>query len=347
MEKKLSQEAVAGLCLELSLLLHAGVMVSDGLTLLAEDSRGAERELLQAMALQMDDGASLADAMEAQAAFPAYAVGLVRVGEYSGHTEEALSALANYYERRSRMERQLKSALFYPAVLLGMMLVVIGVLLVKVLPIFDDVYASLGSQLTGVSGVLLALGGLLSCAMPALLVILALLAAAAAALALCPPLRRRAAEALGKNRGRAGLSRIRANAWVAQAMSMAMTSGMEMEEAVKLAGELVAQDAPAALVRCETCQQLLADGRRLGSAMGESGLLAPAQCRLLDTAQRSGNLDTAMDHIAQQLLEESETAMERWAGRVEPALVLAASALVGLILLSVMLPLARIMSALG
>lgn len=128
---------------------------------------------------------------------------------------------------------------------------------------------------------------------------------------------------------------------------MAMSSGMEMEEAVQLAGELVAQDAPAALHRCEQCRELLASGQRLGAAMGESGLLPPAQCRLLDTAQRSGNLDTAMDHIARQLLEESETAMERWAGWVEPALVLCASALVGLILLSVMLPLMHIMSALG
>lgn len=347
MEKKLSQETVAGLCLELSLLLHAGVMVSDGLALLAEGSKGGEQALLNAMALQMDAGASLSDAMEQTGAFPAYAVGLIRVGEYSGHTEEALAALANYYERKSRLDRQVKSTLFYPAVLLGMMLVVIGVLLVKVLPIFDDVYASLGSRLTGVAGVLLSLGGFLSRAMPVLLLLLAILAAAAASLALCPPLRRWAARALGGNRGSRGLSRLRANAWVAQAMSMSISSGMEMEEAVKLAGELVAQDAPAALRRCEKCRELLAGGQQLGSAMGESGLLAPAQCRLLDTAQRSGNLDSAMDHIARQLLEESETALGRWAGRVEPALVLCASALVGLILLSVMLPLMHIMSALG
>lgn len=347
MEKKLSQESVAGICYELAMMLHAGVMTSDALTLLAEGSRGWEQECLAAMARQVDDGDPLSKVMEESKAFPAYATGLVAVGERAGRTEEALSALAGYYQRKSRLDRQMKSALLYPAVLLGMMLVVIAVLLIKVLPIFDEVYASLGSRLSGVAGGLLALGRGLDAAMPVILVLLVLAAAASLALALCPPFRRRALELLGENRGDVGLARTRSNAWVVQAMAMAVASGMEVEEALDLAGALVAPDAPAALKRCKTCQELLRSGERLGTAMGQSGLLPPAQCRLLDTAQRSGSLDNAIDHIAAQLLEESEAALERWAGRVEPALVLAASVLVGLILLSVMLPLMHIMSAIG
>ncbi len=347
MEKKLSQESVAGLCMELSLLLHAGVMLADGLALLAEDSRGAEQACLSAMAQQMDDGASLSDAMAHCGAFPSYAVGMVTVGERTGRVEETLTALAGYYERKHRLEQQLRSTLLYPAVLLAMMLVVIGVLLVKVLPIFDEVYAALGSQLTGVAGGLLALGRWLGQAMPVLLVILVLFAAVALALVLFPGLRRSALKLLGENRRDRGLSRARANAWVAQALAMATASGMEIDEGLELAGRLVAEDAPAAARRCRDCQDRLASGQRLGEAMGESGLLPPAQCRLLETAQRSGSVDATMNHIAQKLLSDSEAALERWAGRVEPALVLTASALVGLILLSVMLPLMHIMSAIG
>lgn len=347
MDKKLSQDAVAGICMELSLLLHAGIMVSDALTLLADGSQGPEEECLREMASRTDEGVSLGQAMAQSGSFPAYATGLMAVGERSGRTEEALKALADYYTRKSRLDRQVRSALLYPAVLLGMMLVVIGVLLVKVLPIFEDVYATLGSQLTGVAGALLVLGRWLGRAMPVLLAVLAVLALVALALALCPGLRNRAMGLLGRNRGSKGLSRARSNAWVAQAMAMAMASGMELEEALELAGQLVAQDAPAALRRCQHCQELLDAGTRLGTAMGESGLLPPAQCRLLDTAQRGGSMDAAMDHIAARLSEDSEASLERWAGRVEPALVLVASALVGLILLSVMLPLMHIMSAIG
>ena len=54
-----------------------------------------------------------------------------------------------------------------------------------------------------------------------------------------------------------------------------------------------------------------------------------------------------MEQIAQQLSEESEMALEETVGRVEPTLVVITSVLVGLILLSVMLPLMHIMTAIG
>ena len=69
--------------------------------------------------------------------------------------------------------------------------------------------------------------------------------------------------------------------------------------------------------------------------------------RLLELGQRSGAGDAAMAKIAADLSEESEAALEDQVSRVEPALVLVCSILVGLILLSVMLPLMNIMSAIG
>lgn len=75
----------------------------------------------------------------------------------------------------AKLNRRIRSALLYPAVMLVLMLVVIGVLLVKVLPIFDDVYMSLGGQLTGIAGGLLTLGRWLDKAMPVLWILLALI----------------------------------------------------------------------------------------------------------------------------------------------------------------------------
>ncbi len=347
MKKTLSRDAVAGLCLELSLLYHAGVTAGDALTLLAEGAEGEEKALLAAMARRVDDGATLSAAMEESGGFPGYAVGLVAVGEQSGRAEEALAALADYYERRGRMERQLRNALLYPALLLGLMLVVIGVLLIKVLPIFNDVYATLGGRLTGVAGGLLTLGRWLDGLLHFALALLALAAAGLVAYAVSPAVRSKISRLGGEHRGEKGLSAMLASARVAQAMSMALASGMNAAQAVELAGKLVGEDAPAARRRCGDCQERLENGERLGAAMGGCGLLPPAQCRLLDTAERSGQVDAMMAHIAQRQAEEADEALERRASRVEPALVLAASALVGVILLSVMLPLMHIMSAIG
>lgn len=346
MKKTLSNEELSTLCLELSLLLHAGVGLSDALALLAEESDKEDRALLESMARRMDEGATLAAAMREAERFPVYVCGLVEVGEQTGRTEEALSSLSRYYEDRLRMDRRVRSALLYPAVMLGVMLVVIAVLLVRVLPIFDDVYASLGGRLSGIAGGLLQLGRWLDSAMPVLWALLILAAVFVALFAAVEPFRAKLTGWWRKKWGDKGISRHINTAHVAQALSMGMASGLPTEEAVTLAAGLM-EDVPSAKARCMDCRTRLDAGENLGTAMKESGLMPAGQCRLLELGQRSGTGDTAMEKIARDLSEDSEAALENAVSRVEPALVLICSLLVGLILLSVMLPLMHIMAAIG
>lgn len=329
---------LSSMCLELSMLLHAGVGMGDAMHLLAEEGDTS----LAALAAQIDGGMSLAAALRESGRFPVYACGLIEVGERTGRTEEALAALSRYYEGRVRLARRVRSALLYPAIMLALMLVVIGVLLVKVLPIFDDVYASLGGRLTGVAGGLLALGRWLESAMPVLWVLLALAALFAAAFAASAAFRGKVLSLWRNSRGDKGVARLLNNARLAQAMSMGMASGLPLEEAVALSAGLLEAGARE---RCLTCRKQLEQGEPLGTALRT--LLPANQCRLLELGQRSGAGDASMEKIARDLTEESEAALDTLVGRVEPALVLVCSVLVGLILLSVMLPLMHIMSAIG
>ena len=342
MKRTLSYGEIAEVSLELSLLLHAGVGTGDALYLLGEDS--PHKKLLSAMADEVDGGAALASAMRGSAAFPTYACGLVEVGERTGRTEEALAALSRYYEDRVRMDRRVRSALLYPAVMLALMLVVIGVLLVKVLPIFDDVYASLGTRLTGVAAGLLTVGRWLEGALPVFWAVLAALVLIGFLFTAVGPLRRSLVSFWQRGHGDRGVSRKLNNARLAQAMAMGMASGLPLEEALGLSAGLVEGGARR---RCEDCRKRLDNGEALSAALKASGLLPASQSRLLELGQRGGAGDASMEKIARDLSEEGEAALDAAVSRVEPALVLLCSVLVGLILLSVMLPLMHIMSAIG
>ena len=346
-EKQLSYEETAFLCQELSLLLHAGVGAGDGLSLLAEETREPEgKSLLTNLARRVDEGGTLSAALRESGRFSDYVSGLVEVGEHAGRTEEALSALARYYEDRVRMDRRLRSALLYPAVLLLVMLAVIVVLLAKVLPVFNDVYASLGGRLTGLAGGLLTLGRWLDAALPALCVLLAAAVAFLAAFAAGGAFRARVLAAWRRNRGHKGVTRAMDTARFAQALAMGMASGLPLEESLTLSASLL-RDAPAAVGRCEDCAARLAAGSGVAEALRDSGALPAASCRLLGLGLRSGSGDGVMADIARRLSEDGEAALESQVSRVEPALVLVTSVLVGAILLSVMLPLMHIMAAIG
>ena len=344
MGKTITNGELSSLTMELSMLLHTGIGVGDALSMLSGED--GYRDLLDGMARRADEGEPLSQCLREGGRIPAYVCGLVEVGEETGRTEEALAALSRYYERRARLDRQVRSALLYPAVMLVLMLLVIAVLLVRVLPIFDDVYASLGGRLTGVAGGLLALGRGLDAAMPALWAALALAVVFFGAFAGVESFRGRVLALWRRGRGDRGVSRRMNNARLAQAMAMGMASGLPLERSMELAASLM-EDVPPARARCEDCRARLEGGAALSAAMGESGLLSAGACRLLEIGQRGGTADAAMEKIARDLSEDGEAALEDLVNRVEPALVLVCSILVGLILLSVMLPLMHIMSAIG
>lgn len=342
----LTNQETAGLCRGLALLLHAGISLADGVYLLAREEQGTYQTLLKELGQRLDEGALLSDAMEESRAFPGYVTGMIRIGERTGRMEEALASLAAYFEERQRTNRLLRSAIAYPSMILLLMLAVVGVLLIKVLPVFDQVYASLGSRLTGVAGGLLHFGQLLEGALPLLLACLVLLVAAVLVFSRVPALRDSLTLRLQTRFGDRGISKKFNNARFARAMAMGLGSGLPLEDALELA-RMILSDVPGAAKRCGICAKHLSDGDSLADAMDAAQLLPAAQSRLLAIGLQGGNADQVMEHIAEQLAEDAAQGLDSAISRVEPAMVMVSSLLVGLILLAVMLPLMNILSSLG
>ena len=337
----------ADLCRELALLLHSGIGAADALYLMAEEEKDTQLHgLLKTMAESMDAGNYLHQAFQQTNCFPTYVTGLLRVGEDVGRTEETLNALADYYESREKMRRHIVSSLTYPAILLLLMLVVIVVLLSKVLPVFNEIYMSLGGQLSGIAGGLLILGQLLNKAMPVLCALLGIMFFIAGVLLLSQGLRDKLLALWRRGFGDKGIARKMNNARFAQALSMGFGSGMQLEDAVEMAASLL-EDCPDAAKRCINCRDMLLNGAELTSALWENGLFDRSACRLMTLAMRSGSGDSVMEKIAERMQDEAQLALDSAVGKIEPALVLLTSGLVGVILLSVMLPLMNIMTAIG
>lgn len=339
---KLNAMEIAALCRGLCRLVHGGLSLNEGLFLLAEEEENGCRELLTAMGQAMDRGLSLREAMVQSGAFPAHVCGMVGVGEEAGRLEEALEGLADYYDERVRTARQLRSALTYPAMILGLMLIVITVLLAKVLPVFQSVYASLGVSMTGLAGALLALGRVL----PVLLTVLAAVALAGALVWRRPGLREKVKTGFRKRFGDTGLLRKFCNARFVRSLALGVGSGLSVEGALELALGLL-EDVPGAGARGAACAAAFHAGGDLPEAMARAGFLTPARSRMLRLGLRSGSGDKVLSELAETMLAEAERELEGAVGRIEPAMVAVCSVLVGVILLAVMLPLIDILSALG
>ncbi len=333
----LSHGNIAHLCRSLALLLHSGITPAQGCQLLAR-----EGAVPKGLTEELDQGIPLSDAMDKTGVFPPVVPALVRVGEETGNLEAALNALADQFDYRRRTGEQLRQALAYPCLILLLMLAVLTVLLVQVLPVFQRVYASLGGSLTGPGAWLLELGKGLKMALPALGLVILVVGAAGMYLFRHPEIGKSLLAPLADR----GLLRRFRNARFVRALAMGMNSGLTAESSAELAG-LLLEDSPKSAARYHRLQEALAAGEDLAEALEVGGFLSPAQSRLLAVGLRSGSGESIMALLAQQLEEEACRALEAAAGRIEPTLVLIASALVGGILLTVMLPLLNILSLIG
>ena len=76
---------------------------------------------------------------------------MVKIGEISGHLEKVLEGLSVHYMREANLKSSVKSSIMHPAILLAMMGFVILVLLLKVIPVFTDVFMQINSVITSYS----------------------------------------------------------------------------------------------------------------------------------------------------------------------------------------------------
>lgn len=344
--KQLTQAETAEICGSLALLIHGGLGLADSVWLLQQEAKGTPKEILSGLGEYLDQGSAVSYAMEETGGFPAYVVAMTRIGEETGRLEETLSALGEYYTENDRTVRQLKNALVYPCTILLLMIVVISVLLMKVLPVFDAVYASLGSRLTGISAGLLHLGQALEQFMPVLLAALALSVVLTAAFCLFPAVRKWGIGVWQNRFGDRGICRKFNNARFARGLSMGISSGLPLTEAAHLS-EVLLREIPGAAKRAAGCREALEHDVPLAEALQAGDLLPAWASRMVSAGVRGGNSDRVMEEVARRLMEEARTSLEETAAKAEPAMVLACSVLVGMILLSTMLPLMNIMASIG
>ncbi|MCR4955944.1 MAG: type II secretion system F family protein [Lachnospiraceae bacterium] len=343
----LSDEYLSAFTLQMSLLLHAGINVADGLHLLAEDEKNKSiKELLLELADDVDDGKQLSEAMENSGCFPSYMVNMTYTGEMTGRGEESFKAMAEHYESQRQLNDRIRRAVTYPLVLLVLMLLIIGILLVKVLPIFNTVYQQLGGQLTGMAAGLLGVGEGLKNSLPVLGVILAIVLLAVIIIGCVKSVRYKVERGYRKHFGGKGILKKVGMARFASALSMGMMSGLPMEEALEMAMNFN-EEADATKARYEQCLSKLKDGEPIAGALRDTEIFAPMYCRMLALGVRSGAGDSIMEEISKRLEEDAVNAIDDRVSRIEPTIVIVTSIIVGIILLAVMLPLMNIMSTIA
>ncbi len=161
--KRIAQAQLAVLTQELATLLGARLPLDRALEVLIEIAAdGSMRELLTRIREAVHGGATLSAAMEAQpGVFSRLYLNMLRAGEAGGAVEVVLTRLSEYLERARELRETVTSALIYPAILLGVAGLSVIVLLIYVVPQFQQLFEDAGQALPFATELVIGAGNLL------------------------------------------------------------------------------------------------------------------------------------------------------------------------------------------
>ena len=343
----MSSEELSSFCDQIALMLSSGMTLRDGIEMLAEDEmkdKSLKNRPYTNLYKIVDETGSLYVALkENEEDWPSYMIEMVDIGEQTGRLEDIMLSLSTYYQREGRIRSAAVSAITYPLVLGVMLVVIIGILLWRVLPIFRRVLASLGVGASSSGSVLMQIGTWVGWGV---LILIGLVVVAAIVIAI-----------LMKTKAREGVLKFLKNLFppvrrlteklsasrVAGILSLMLSSGFPMENALEMA--------PAALADQESIEKVgqirqdMIAGDTFSDALSKSGLFADFHNRMLKVGAASGHEPQVMGKIAEIYEQQVEDGLDHLISIVEPTLVALLCVVIGAILLSVMLPMAGVLSA--
>jgi general secretion pathway protein F len=322
---------------ELLALLQSGISLVEAIeTLTEKEQRPETRKLLEQLIARLRQGQALSGAMQqSPGAFPPLYVAAVRAAERTGDIDEALSRFIAYQTQVDSVRKKLVSSAIYPALLVGVGLLVTLFLLGYVVPRFSQVYEDMGDRLPWMSRLLLHWGRLVES--HALETGIAAVAAAALAAHWLtrPETLQRIVSWLWRVPALGDRMRIYQLSRFYRTLGMLLRGGIAIVPALDMVSGLLQASLRA---RLDRASQLVREGRPLSQAMETAGLVTPVALRMLRVGERSGRMGEMMERVAAFHDEEMARWVDWFTRLFEPLLMAAIGLVIGLIVVLLYLP---------
>lgn len=327
---------------QLATMIDAGLAMVQSLQALAEQtSNKVMRDVIKDITVRVEGGDSFSEALQKHPkAFSKLYYCMVAAGEKGGLLAEILSRLATYLENTARLRKKVKSAMMYP---IAVTIVAIGItifLLVKVVPVFGEIFASFGGKLPLPTQYLIAVSDFVK-----RFFFLMLIGSGAAVwgwlyFIKTPPGRafwdakRIKLPIFGSIAHKICLARF------TRTLSSLIRSGVPILEVLQIVQNTVGNVVMEKAVR--TAASDIERGESISSALGKHPVFPTMIIRMVTAGEQTGKIDTMLERISDFLDEEIETTLSGLTSLIEPILIVFLGVTVGGIAICMFLPIFKL-----
>ena len=332
---------------QLATLVDAGIPLVTSLdTLHAQIEKPGLRGVIGRVRDDVEGGTNFTEALGKHPhVFSNLFVSMVKAGEASGTLAEILDRLATYLEKSSALERKVRSSLVYPAVVICMAGSITMLLVLKVVPTFKGIFASLGGELPLPTQILL---GFSDFCQQYFLLGVGMIAGVVYGL------RRYARTPVGRLQIDALLLKLPVFGILMRKVAIArfsrtLTTLTKSGVAILAALEIVGKTAGNTVVEraVERVRASIREGENIAGPLGASGIFPPLVVRMVGVGEQTGQLEKMLTKIADFYESEVDTAVGSLTSIIEPLIIAVLGVVVGGIVIAIFLPIVKVTQYLG
>jgi type IV pilus assembly protein PilC len=327
---------------QLATMIDAGLAMVQSLQALADQTENkAMRDVIKDVCTRVESGDSFSEALSKHPnAFNRLYVAMVGAGEKGGLLSEILARLAVYLENTARLRKKVKSAMMYPTVVT---LVAIGItvfLLVKVIPVFGDIYSGFGAKLPGPTQFLINLSHIMQKFFWAFLLVGGGSVYGWMTFIKTKPGR----EFWDRNRIRlpifGGIAHKICLARFTRTLSSLVRSGVPILEVLHIVSQTVGNVVMEKAIKVASAD--IERGEGISVALGKHPVFPNMIIRMITAGEQTGKIDNMLERIADFLDEEIETTLSGLTSLIEPILIVFLGVVVGGMVICMFLPIFKL-----
>lgn len=328
---------------QLSTIVNAGLPLLQGLDILAEQAEDPRfARVIGEIGQNVQAGETFSEALRKHPRiFSELFVSMVRAGEASGDLDSVLLQLADYHEAMAELRRRIRSAMTYPVVAFGMIVLIAAALILWVVPQFEEIFSSFGKRLPAPTMMLIVVSNTLRTWTS--LIVVAVVIGAITAVRLYG----------ATENGRYNLDRLRLRIPVfgkllrkvaisrfTRTLSTLTRSGVAILAALEIAERTAGNEVFAQAVR--EAGESVRNGEPLAEPLARSGQFPTMVTRMIGVGEKTGALEQMLMKVSEFYDSEVRSAVDALTSMIEPILILMMGIIVGSIVVALFLPILQL-----
>ena len=345
--RKIINDILPGFSRQLAAMLSAGMPIVGSLEALEEQTDNpAFKTVVIKVKTLIEGGAAFSEALaQYPSVFDDLYVNMVRGGETGGQLAETMGRLAGFMEESARLKRKVKSAMMYPVIVLCISLALAVGMIIFIVPVFGNMYADFGANLPGPTQGLLNISNFLKAYGIYVFSVIGI-AIFAFNKWKATPSGAYSVDQMALKAPVFGLLTAKvASARFARTLGQLIRSGVPILNALEIVSGATGNKVAERVVI--HARETVEKGDPLSSALVKQTVFPLMLVRMLQAGEKTGNIDSMMDNIADFYDDEVETMLDGLTSLLEPLLMVFLGVIIGGIVLCMFLPIFKMGEVVG